>query len=423
MDFRELTKGILDCDCGKQHLCPINTVEVGPRALERLPELCEGYASIVLLADENTWEACGKAAAEQLATQKPTLVVLPYGKERLVPNEDAVGMAEAAMPQHVDLIVGVGSGVINDLCRYLSFQRGIPYYIVATAPSMDGYASSVAAMLFGGMKTTLPAHTPKAILAVSDVIKNAPMEMLQAGYGDIMGKFSCLNDWRLSALINGEYFCQRVHDLMYATAVRVRDLAEGILARDAEAVDALMEALVVAGITMAYLGNSRSASGSEHHISHFFEITGLQDGTPYFDHGLDVLYASVLTAKMRTQVIKSKPVCRSIDRAKWEQEIKRVYTGSADGVFALQKEYGMYNRNDLPVIEEKWGEICKLLSEAPDAAEAEQLVEAIGLHYSDLEEMYGKQKLRDAVIYAKDLRDRYTVLWLFNLYTPEEDIL
>lgn len=422
MDFSVLTKGIYGCDCGKDHLCPIDTVEVSPKALDTLTELCKNYENIVLLADENTWEVCGKAAAEKLCAQNPTAIVLP-GKERLVPNEAAVAAAEAEMPRQVDLIVGVGSGVINDMSRYLSYQRNIPYFIVATAPSMDGYASSVAAMLFGGMKTTLPAHTPKAILAVSDVIKNAPMEMLQAGYGDIMGKFSCLNDWRLSALINGEYFCQRVHDLMYDTVIKVRDLAPGILARDTKAVDALMEALVVAGITMAYAGNSRPASGSEHHISHFFEITGLQENKPYFDHGLDVLYASVMTAKMRSQVIKSHPVRRQIDKSKWEQEIKRVYTGSAEGVFALQKAYGMYDRNDLDVITEKWDEICKLLSEAPDAEEAEQLVEAIGLHYSDLEDMYGAQKLKDAAVYAKDIRDRYSVLWLYNLYIPEEDTL
>lgn len=422
MDFCTLTQGIYGCDCGKDHLCPIDTVEVSSKALERLAELCQDYTTIVLLADENTWEICGKAAAEKLKEQKPTTIVLP-GKERLVPNEAAVAAAEAAMPEQVDLIVGVGSGVINDMSRYLSYQRGIPYFIVATAPSMDGYASSVAAMLFGGMKTTLPAHTPKAILAVSEVIKNAPMEMLQAGYGDIMGKFSCLNDWRLSTLINGEYFCQRVHDLMYETVIKVRDLAPGILARDTKAVDALMEALVVAGITMAYAGNSRPASGSEHHISHFFEITGLQEKKPYFDHGLDVLYASVMTARMRSQIIKSRPVRRQIDKAQWEQEIKRVYTGSAEGVFALQKTYGMYDRDDSAVITEKWDDICKLLSEAPNGEEAEQLVEAIGLHYSDLEEMYGEQKLKDAAVYAKDIRDRYSVLWLYNLYIPEEDTL
>ena len=423
MNIQELIGGISACECGRDHICPIETVEIGPKALDVLEEKCRNFETIVLLADENTWEACGKMVAEKLSAKKPTVVVMPYGKERLVPNEDAVAYAEARMPEKVDLIVGVGSGVINDMSRYISFKRGISYYIVATAPSMDGYASSVAAMLFGGMKTTLPAHTPKAIFAVSEVIRNAPMEMLQAGYGDIVGKFSCLNDWKLGALLYDEYYCQKVYDILYETAVTVRDLADGILARDAEAVDALMAALVAAGITIAYVGNSRPASGSEHHLSHFFEITGLQGNLPYFDHGLDVLYSSVLTARMREQIAKSQPVRREINKAAWEKEIKRVYTGSAEGVFALQKEYGMYEQDDYPIIVEKWDEICKLMQEAPNGAEAEKMVEAIGLHFSNMEKMYGIDKLRDCVVYGKDIRDRHSVLWVFNKYIPEVDIL
>ncbi len=423
MDIQELIRGISGCTCGRDHICPIETVAIGPDVLDRLEEKCRAFDKIVLLADENTWDACGKMVAEKLSAKNPIVVVLPYGKERLVPNEAAVELAESQMSEDVDLIVGVGSGVINDMSRYISYKRKISYYIVATAPSMDGYASTVAAMLFGGMKTTLPSHTPKAIFAVSDVIRNAPMEMLQAGYGDIVGKFSSLNDWKLGALLYNEYYCQKVYDILYATAIRVRDLAEGILARDAEAVDALMEALVVAGITIAYVGNSRPASGSEHHLSHFFEITGLQENKPYFDHGLDVLYSSVITAKMRTAIAKAHPVRRVIDKVRWEEEIRRVYTGSAEGVFALQKEYGMYERDDFSIIEEKWDEICDLMNEAPNSDEAEKLVEAIGLHFSDMEKMYGIQKLRDCVIYAKDLRDRHSVLWVFNLYTPEVELL
>ena len=30
-------------------------------------------------------------------------------------------------------------------------------------------------------------------------------------------------------------------------------------------------------------------------------------------------------------------------------------------------------------------------------------------------EMYGEKKVNDAVMYAKDLKDRYSVLWLYDL--------
>ena len=137
--------------------------------------------------------------------------------------------------------------------------------------------------------------------------------MLQSGWGDIIGKYSCLNDWKLSALINGEYFCQAVYDLVYETAKNVETLASGILQRDEQAIAALMEALVIVGIAMSFVGNSRPASGSEHHLSHYFEITGILHNEPYYPHGTDVLYSSVVTARLREILANSIPARQSFD--------------------------------------------------------------------------------------------------------------
>ena len=140
------------------------------------------------------------------------------------------------------------------MCKHVSFKHSLPYFIVATAPSMDGYASVGAALILDGMKVTLNAAVPRAILADTAVLANAPFEMIQAGYGDIIGKYSCLNDWRLAALVNGEYICDFVVSETYAQVEKTVALAEGIKARSPEAIGALMEALVAVGILMAYVG-------------------------------------------------------------------------------------------------------------------------------------------------------------------------
>ena len=192
----------------------------------------------------------------------------------MIPNEEAVEKLEACLSNKTDLIIGVGSGVINDLCKYVSFSHSLPYYIVATAPSMDGYASKGAAMLFGGMKITTSAAVPAAIIADTAILKDAPIEMLQAGYGDMIGKYSYLNDWKLSHIVNNEPLCEYIYDLTYQTVTSVADMGEKILSRDEKSIAALMRALVIVGIAMAQMGNSRPASGSEHHLSHYFEVTG-----------------------------------------------------------------------------------------------------------------------------------------------------
>ena len=339
------------------------------------------------------------------------------GTDLVIPDETSVEAMEGKLTDGVDLIVGVGSGVINDLCKFVGHKHHLPYIIVATAPSMDGYASAGAAMILDGMKVTPSATPPMAIVADTEVLRNAPMDMIRAGYGDIIGKFSCLNDWRLAAYIRGEYFCQTVYDLVMNTARRVKDLAEGIANRDGEAVTALMEALVEVGVAMAYVGNSRPASGSEHHLSHFFEITGILNGTPYLPHGTDVAYSSVLTARLRGEILRREPVRVGFDRPAYETAIRKAYTAISDSVIAQQDKLGWYHEDEVDefVLTHTEG-IRAILAEAPNEEEAREMVEAVGLSMRELYETYGEAHIEEAIRWAKDLKDRYSVLWVHNLY-------
>lgn len=413
MDINTLVKGIDNCTCGKSHKCPMDYVIIGKDVLGSLTDICEKYQNILLVSDQNTYKVCGKEVAKILGDKITTSIMFETGGAPLIPNEDAIAAIHAKYVDGVDLILGVGSGVINDLCKIVSFERKLPYYIVATAPSMDGYASVGSALILKGMKVTLNAAPPKAIIADTKVLKDAPMDMIQAGYGDIIGKYSCLNDWKLSALINDEYFCQKVYDITYEMADKVKGLAEGVVKRDEDAVGALMEALVVVGIAMAYVGNSRPASGSEHHFSHYFEITGILTGKPYLAHGIDVVYSAVLTAKIRELILASAPVRREFNEEEWKREVERIYLSSADEVVALQKKLGWYWEDNSEKVLPKWDEIKALLAEAPTEAEMLQMVEAVGMNYQEFMDLYGQAKIDDGVLYAKDLKDRYSVLWLY----------
>ena len=412
MDINELVKG-MDCSCGKRHVCAMDHVVIGQDVLKKIPKICTEYSGILLVSDQNTYRVCAEEVETLLGNKILSSIMFETGDAPLIPNEEAIAAIHEKVLPNVDLIIGVGSGVINDLCKIVSFERNLPYYIVATAPSMDGYASVGSALILKGMKVTLNAAPPKAIIADTRVLKDAPMDMLQAGYGDIVGKYSCLNDWKLSALINGEYFCQKVYDITYETADKVKKLAKGVVERNEEAVGALMEALVIVGIAMAYVGNSRPASGSEHHFSHYFEITGILNNTPYLAHGIDVVYAAVLTAKLREQILSSKPKRRAFDEAAWMKDVERIYLTSAEEVVALQKKLGWYWEDNSIKVLPKWEQIKAVLEEAPSESEMLAMVEAVGLNYQEFVNLYGQAKIDDGTLYAKDLKDRYTVLWLY----------
>ncbi len=413
MDF---TKMLLprSCTCGRKHTCAIKKVIIADGAIQELPSILSEYRSILLVADENTYLAAGKAAEKLLSEQ--TEAVLVFHREGLVvPNEEAVAEIQAKLTDKTDYILGVGSGVIQDLCKYVSFQAKLPYGIVATAPSMDGYASVGAAMIFKNMKITYDAHVPELFLGDVSVLKDAPMDLIQSGYGDILGKFSCLNDWKLSKVVNGEYFCEEVYSLTYDMLQKTKDLGPELLQRNPEAVQTLTEALVGVGIAMAYVGNSRPASGSEHHMSHFFEVVGILRDEPYFLHGIDVAYSAVSTCKLREKILQlpSPEQKTKFDQSKWESEIRRVYGAAADGVIDLQNKAGRYLKNDIATYREKWDEIREVLQDCPGAEEMEGYLDSIGLNFSDFIRQYGEEKIQNALWFAKDIKDRYSVLWLY----------
>ena len=411
MDINSILKGV-KCDCGKKHSCDIEYVYIEKGAISKLKKLCENEKNILIVADENTYLAAGEKVLSEL-NDKNVKKVIFSGDTVLIPNEEAILKVRQSISK-TDLIIGIGSGVIQDLCKCISFFEKIPYMVVATAPSMDGYASDGAAMILKGMKETVKAGLPKAIIADTDVLKNAPLEMIKAGYGDIIGKYSALCDWKLSKAINNEYFCRYIYDTTYKMIEDTLKIADGLLKRDEKSVKTLMEALIIVGIMMSFAGSSRPASGSEHHLSHFFEIVGIINSESYFPHGIDVAYSTVITAKVRENILKSTfpdKIYRP-EKDKLYKKIKEIYSSVSDECIALQNKVGNYSSNRLPIYKEKERQIREILSEMPKESEIKKMLSLAELDMGDFYDLYSDEKIENAIKYAKDLKDRYTVLWL-----------
>ena len=413
MTQNELLEGIRGCTCGQDHLCPIRELRVGGGAIKALPEITRPFRRILLTADQNTY-AVGGAAVERLLGERIADRVIFREVGVLIPDERSAGiLADAVRRISPDLILAIGSGVLNDLAKYVSHGASLPYVIVATAPSMDGYASRGAAMILDGMKVTPTCSVPYAIIGDTDLLCTAPIDMIRAGYGDIIGKLSCICDWRLSHLINGEPICERIAELTLSVVDRIVPLAEAISAREPEAIGSLFSALVEVGVFMAYVGNSRPASGSEHHLAHFFEITGILRSTPYLSHGIDVCCGAVITAELRQRLLSSEAPCADTPRPIDKEALRSIYGSLFEEILALQERVGFYRKNRMPIYREKWGEIREILASAPSPEQMLRLLSAAGISFSDFLATYPREHLHDAVLYAKDLKDRFTVLHLY----------
>ncbi|MBQ6636719.1 MAG: iron-containing alcohol dehydrogenase [Lachnospiraceae bacterium] len=474
MNFQPILEKEMHCSCGRVHSTDLKAVDIGRGALERLPELLRGlgFHKAYIAADVNTWEAAGKKAAAILASRGFAFESFVLPDPELVPDEAAVGALLLHMPQDADMVLAVGSGTINDLCKYISRLRGLPYVILATAPSMDGFVSAGAALIVDHVKVTYDAQGPAAVLADTEILAQAPMEMITAGLGDMLGKYTCLLDWKLAHIITGEYYCEHVEGMVRTALRTILSQSSRIRERDPEVIGAITEALVLTGIAMKFVGNSRPASGCEHHMSHFWEMLFLMNGKKAVLHGTKVGVAAVACLQMYgmlAEILESSTsdpgkdsgrilsaadpnpeedssrilsaadpdpekdssrilsaadpdlfaaaAAKPFDKSMWEEEIRAVFGEAADGIIALEEKS---HKNDpaarnirLDTIRDRRAEILwAIRHDLPAVSEIEELLLSLDAPVHPEQIGVSLQEVRGAVLYAKEVRNRYTLLQL-----------
>ena len=420
-------KSSFDCTCGVNHSCSVRRIDISSGALNSLAEYVrsDGFTNVLVVCDRNTYAAAGEKTVFLLLAADIVLDTLVFENDILIPDEYAVGSVVMAASD-CQLIIGVGSGTVNDICRMASFKMKLPYYIVATAPSMDGYASSVAAMTVGGMKKTLSAHAPQVIIGDTGILQKAPMPMIAAGLGDILGKYTCLCDWKLSGIINGEYYCNTIVQMMREAIRRVAENIGSVKDRRAEGIGELMSALVLSGVAMSFAGSSRPASGSEHHLSHFWEMRFHQEGITPQLHGTKVGIGTITVLRFCSELLEiekcpdfatASVFAATFDKRRWEKEIVRVYGKTAGDVLTLDRlsdknTFEGHGRR-IATIQRNWNEIVDVMTcQLPSVTIIESMLTELGAPCRPFSIGITPTMLTDSLIYAKELRDRYTVLQL-----------
>ncbi|MBQ8893976.1 MAG: sn-glycerol-1-phosphate dehydrogenase [Clostridia bacterium] len=419
------------CSCGKCHTTPIHDVVIGKGVLRQLPEIIGRYSAkkVFLLADINTYAAAGKKVCGILEEAGIAYTKYIYQEKDLEPDERTVGSGVMHFDHSCEIVVAVGSGVINDTAKIISQIAGRPYIIVATAPSMDGYASDSSSMAMDGLKISLPSGAANVIVGDIDIIKEAPLPMLKAGLGDMLAKYISICEWKIAHLLIGEYYCETVASLVQTALKTCVDNAEGLLKRDEQAVQAVFEGLVISGIAMNYAKISRPASGMEHYISHVWDMRGLSMGTPVESHGVQCAIGTLYTARlyeMLREVIpdreKALRYVEGFEVEKWYQELRTFMGSGADAMIALDKKEQKYDKAKhaarLERILQNWETIQSIISGLPSAARIEAILNQIACPKSETEFGLSHDILPMTVKAAKDIRDKYVVarlLWDLGL--------
>lgn len=411
------------CPCGRKHDVAVDEVVVGSGVLTRLPEFVARYGAKkpFILADINTFRAAGEKVCAILDENHISYSKYVFANEYLEPDEWAVGSAVMHFDHSCDLIIGVGSGVINDIGKILSKTSGKKYIIIGTAPSMDGYASETSSMARDGVKISLPSRSADLIIGDTDILKNAPEHMLRAGLGDMLAKYVSIAEWRIAHIITGEYYCEEVAGMVREALKKCVSNAEGLLKRDETAIEAVFEGLVLGGIAMAYAGVSRPASGGEHYISHIWDMRGLEFGTKVDLHGIQCAIGTLISArlydavrKVRPDYAKAKAYVDAFDIEKWNADLRALLGGGAEAMIDLEKKEGKYDKSTHEArfrrIEANWDAILKIINEElPSGDEIAEILNIIGIVPSPAVLDVDTDTARMSFRASKDIRDKYVL--------------
>lgn len=425
-DLNQYLNRSIACECGQTHQTLLKDIVLLDGAIYKTAQYVKKYnhTRVFLIADCNTMDIAGHTVEAELKKAGISCTSYIYREKELVADETALGKILISIPQGCDLIISVGSGTLNDLGKFLSHRLGIDFYIVATAPSMDGYASNVSPLISNQVKSTYESRIPSVIIGDLDILSQAPEIMIAAGVGDILGKYICLIDWQIAHLIQEEYFCPFIADMVRTSVEAIVENAPKLVNREKEAIAAVMEGLILSGIAMSYAGNSRPASGSEHHLSHFWEMQFLFQDKPAVLHGIKVgigtVTAARLYARFRQESLDfsmAEKKAAAYEEASWEAAIKEAYGEAGESVAALEKSIGKNTASHvlerLPRIQKHLPDIYALLDcSLPDADCLTELLKSAGAPVNPKQVGVDAHMFRNSILYAKDLRNRYGLLQL-----------
>lgn len=411
------------CSCGRVHHIPIKNVVIEENILNKVPDLLKDVTDkkkIYMVVDPNTKKAAGNDLKKKLVSEdyKVEEILLKKNKDEdhLHPDPTALFKIMAAVEDD-GYILACGSGTINDLTAFAAHKMKLPYSVVGTAPSMDGYASSVSSITVEGVKQTYNTTPPELIIADLNVLKNAPWKLLQSGLGDLLGKVSSLLEWKLGAAIFDEYFCQEAFDLVENVLNDLINNSQKIIERETEGVEILTKGLIYSGISMMMVGSSRPASGTEHHISHFFDMYSGIFKTPVPTHGIKVGTAAFISSHFYLRLLKKDFSEFKInhDRQAREKEIREAYLDKADGILKLldqRWEHDLITEEDLLAAEE---EIKDNIREFKDYLEkVEIILDDFGFFEREDIQNLNRDWLKKAVNHGFELRFRYTIATLLR---------
>jgi glycerol-1-phosphate dehydrogenase [NAD(P)+] len=329
----------------------------------------------------------------------------------------ALSAAEGAVP------VAVGSGTVNDLVKQASGELGRTYMIVGTAASMDGYTAANASITKDGMKQTLSCSAPLGCIIDTAIAAAAPAEMTASGYADLIAKIPAGADWLLADAIGSEAVHPEAWKFVQSPLRDTLSNPAGCAAGDEREVRKLCEGLAMSGFAMQAMDSSRPASGTEHQLSHYWDMEHLSFNGRPVSHGFKVGIGTLVSTKVLEFILRedigSLDVDALVARApRTFEEVSGtfagIYSGRPDHLKRAMLEYAKKFsppealRAELLALKAAWSGLKpKLLGQLMPFDEVRAALKTVGAPVEPEEIGVSRRRLRETFAGVPYMRARY----------------
>ncbi len=407
----------------------IDPIYVGSDAIGKLLDYVagKGLRRFAIVADTNTYKALGQRAEAALKGKGYDVATIVLEGDEIHADEHHIVKTFVEAPVGDLTFIAAGSGSITDITRFVSHRSGRPFIGLPTAPSVDGFTSIGAPIILAGVKTTLICQAPIAVFADIDTLANAPQRLIAAGFGDMIGKYTSLADWKMGSLVWDEPYDAEIARRTQAAIDSVVQNAEAIGKHTPEGVRALMDALIESGLCMLDFGASRPASGAEHHASHYWEMQRLKHHGHSMLHGAQVGYALTLITE---QYAKIRELSRSdaMDRLEGAtlpsraDELAIIREGYGDMADDIAKEHAAFlglTEAGFDTLKQRiadhWDDIQTIAANVPTPEVIAGYLREVGAPATAQELGLSADEVNPGLIYGHYLRNRFSVVKLSRI--------
>ena len=420
----------IECSCGCTHTLPSQDIYVGANLVGRIPGYIRARGlgtHCVLVADNNTYEVAGRRVSRTLTSAGFDVIECVIVRDGTMdPDERAVGEVLLSIQPETEFLVAVGSGSATDTTRVNAARTGLPFVSVGTAPSMDGYTSVVAPLTFKGLKIHRNGPCPEIIVCDTEILRTAPLDMVCAGVGDVLGKYIAKCDWMIGNIINDEPYCNVCGEIVTDAIGKLLSSIPEIRARSEKGIRILIEALLLSGVTIMIVGHTRAVASVEHNVAHYWEMQQMLRGNKAPSHGASVGVATLMVwpmferfaqediSKLDLDYIRAHRISHEA-REEW---MIRTY-GEANGRVIMKENPGDFltweeQERRIRRAQERIDDIRAAIALMPNCDDIRAAMAELGAPLTPAECGVSDDLVNMSMYCAKDYRTRYTLFKLLD---------